>query len=71
MSFRAAARLSRAALAVAAGTTRQTIHRIEAGEQTPSLDLVGRLLRVARENGVGLDANDFLPPADRDERSAA
>jgi DNA-binding XRE family transcriptional regulator len=35
--------LTMSALANAAKTTRQTIHRIEHGQQKPSVDLMGRL----------------------------
>ena len=58
--FRAEAELSRAELARLAETTRQTIHRIESGEQTPSLALVRRILRVARGRGITLSADAFL-----------
>lgn len=61
--FRVKANLSRAELALLAGTTRQTIHRIESGEQTPSLALVRRLVGVADARGQKLRADDFLPPA--------
>lgn len=62
--LRAETNLSRAALAARVGTSRQTIHRIEAGEQVPSLDLVGRLIKAAREAGGNLSADDFLPTTD-------
>lgn len=61
--FRNKAKLSRAELALLAGTTRQTIHRIEAGEQTPSLALVRRLVSVAADRGQKLRADDFMPAA--------
>lgn len=62
IEFRAKAKLSRAELALLAETTRQTIHRIEAGEQTPSLALVRRLVSVAQAKGEVLRADDFMPP---------
>lgn len=55
--YREDAGLSKAKLAALAGTTRQTIHRIEAGEQTPSLALVRRLLNVT---GRKVRADDFM-----------
>lgn len=50
--------VGRTALAKAAGTTRQTIHRIERGEQSPSLEMIGKLIEAT--NGV-LRADDFMP----------
>lgn len=61
--FRQASNLSRAELARLAGTSRQTIHRIEAGKQTPSLALVGRLVKLAKDECRDLSANDFLSDA--------
>lgn len=61
VQFRELSKLSRAEVAKLAKTTRQTIYRIETGDQTPSLDLVGRLVRVAEAKGGTLTANDFLP----------
>ena len=55
--YRARAGLSRKAVADAAQTTRQTIHRIERGETQPSWDLAARLIRVS---GGWLSADDFL-----------
>ena len=52
----------RTALAKLAGTSRQTIHRIERGEQSPSLDLVSRLIAAS---GEALKADDFMPQRDR------
>lgn len=57
-NFRKKTAISKERLAKLAGTTRQTIHRIESGEQTPSLDLVARL--IAASEGA-LSADDFLP----------
>lgn len=54
--FRAGKSLSKAQIAALAGTSRQTIHRIERGEQTPSLKLMRRLI-----DATGLRADDFLP----------
>ncbi len=59
--YRADADVSRDALAKMAGTSRQTIHRIEQWEQSPSLDLVGRLIRAT---GGAVSADDFLPPSE-------
>ena len=56
--FRQDSKLSRAALAKQVRTSRQTIHRIEKGDQTPSLDLVRRLVEAA---GGKLRADDFFP----------
>ena len=56
---------SRKALADQVGTTRMSIYRIEVREQTPSLDMVVRLLKVARERGAALSADDFLPDGGR------
>lgn len=50
--------VGRADLARAAGTSRQTIYRIERGEQSPSLDLVARI--IAATDGR-LRADDFMP----------
>lgn len=49
---------SREKVAKDAGTTRQTVYRIEHGEQVPSLTLVGRFVALS---GGELSANDFLP----------
>jgi len=54
--------VGRTALAKAAGTSRQTIHRIERGEQSPSLDLIGRLIDAT---GGALRADDFMPSRER------
>ena len=62
--FRQATKLSRAELARLAGTSRQTIHRIEAGKQTPSLALVGRLVKLAKDECRELRADDFLPASE-------
>lgn len=56
--YRHDADLSMAALAAKAGTTRQTIHRIESGEQRPSWELAARLIAVSEGR---LSADDFLP----------
>lgn len=56
-TFRARKSLSRAAVAELAKTTRQTIFRIEAGQQTPSLGLVQRLVEVS---GGELRGDDFF-----------
>jgi predicted transcriptional regulator len=42
-------------LARAACTSRQSIHRIEKGEQTPSLDLVRRLVDATEGNVTAAD----------------
>ncbi len=55
--YRENAGLSVAALAALADTSRQSIHRIETGKQTPSLGLVARLLKAADGE---LEANDFM-----------
>ncbi len=60
--------LSCAELASRAGTSRQTIHRIEAGKQTPSLALVSRLIAIS---AGGLRADDFLPDAATEDADAA
>lgn len=57
-AFREKSGLSRAQIAKLANTTRQTIHRIESGDQTPSLKMVGRFVDVS---GGELRADDFLP----------
>ena len=51
--------LSMDQVAKSAGTTRQTIHRIESRDMTPSLGLVARLIEAS---GRRLRADDFLPP---------
>ena len=51
--------VTRTGLAKLAKTSRQTIHRIERWEQSPSLDLVGRIIKAT---GDELSADDFLPP---------
>lgn len=51
--------VSREALAKRAGTSRQTIHRIEQGLQSPSLELVARLIAATDKQ---VKAADFLPP---------
>ena len=50
--------VSKAEVARLAGTTRQTIHRIETGAQVPSLSLVGRIITAT---GDRVSAADFLP----------
>ena len=60
-TFRQKSGLSKEALAKRVGTTRQSIHRIEAGKQTPSLALVSRLIEIAKEESRDLRADDFLP----------
>lgn len=59
--FRKLAGLTSTELARRAGTTRQTIYRIEAGKLTPSLGMVSRLVAVS--NGL-LRADDFLIAGD-------
>lgn len=54
--FREKSGLSKQEIAARAKTTRQTIHRIESGDQLPSLGLVRRLMDV-----TGLRADDFVP----------
>lgn len=46
------------AFAVKVGTSAPSLSRILTGKQTPSLALVGRILRAA---GGKLTADDFLP----------
>jgi DNA-binding XRE family transcriptional regulator len=58
--FRANAGLSRKDVAKAVGTSRQTIHRIEAGNQQPSWDLAAKLIGIS---GGRLSADDFMPKA--------
>lgn len=53
--------LSREALAKLVGTSRQSIHRIEMGDQTPSLTLVGKLVLAT---GGAIRADDFLSHED-------
>lgn len=45
-------------MAKLAGTSRQSIHRIEQGTQTPSMALVARLIEATRGK---VRAVDFLP----------
>jgi DNA-binding XRE family transcriptional regulator len=59
--FRQASKLSRSELARKVNTSRQSIYRIEAGKQTPSLALVSRLIEIAKEESRDLRADDFLP----------
>ncbi len=61
--FRAERGWSRQDLAEIARTTRQTIHRIETGEQQPSWNLAVRLIDISDGQ---LTADDFLP----EERAA-
>jgi DNA-binding XRE family transcriptional regulator len=55
--YRQRAGLSVSDLAEKVGVSRQSIFRIEAGDQTPSLDLVSR---ITRATGGKVTANDFL-----------
>jgi len=57
-NFRAKKNLSKAEIARRARTTRQTVHRVEKGEQTPSMDLVRRLIDACDGR---LRADDFMP----------
>lgn len=57
-TYRTANRISAQQLAETVGTTRQTIHRIEAFKVSPSLELVGRIVRAT---GGEIRADDFLP----------
>lgn len=56
--FRTNHELGTADIAARVKVSRQTIHRIEKWEQTPSLDLVAKLIGIT--NGE-LSADDFLP----------
>ena len=56
--YAAASGRSLSELAIAAGTSRQSLHRIIKGEQMPSLDLVARLKHAT---GGAVTADDFLP----------
>ena len=58
--FRTSNGLSMEQVAKLAGTTRQSIFRIESGGQTPSLALVQRLIDASSGS---LSADDFLPSA--------
>lgn len=51
--------LSAEVLAMKAGTTRQTIHRIENGQQVPSMGMVSKLIKAT---GGEVRAADFIPP---------
>lgn len=53
--FRTRNGLSVEEFAKRAGTTRQTIHRIECGKQSPSMAMVSRLI-AATGGAVGADA---------------
>lgn len=68
IDFRKKNGLSRRAMAERVHTSRQTIHRIEKGDQTPSLALVGRIINAT---GGELRADDFLPPAGTPDASAS
>jgi len=54
-TFRRENEISVADLAARVGSTRQTIYRIEAGEQTPSPALAGRIQEI-----TGIDARVLL-----------
>ena len=60
--FRLRHDLAASAVAAQVHVSRQTIHRIEKWVQTPSLDLVAKLVRAT---GGKLSADDFLPPCNR------
>jgi putative transcriptional regulator len=60
-SYRERANLSAAELAAKVGTTRQTIHRIEKGDQNPSFDL---MQRIAAATSNAITPNDFMGPRD-------
>lgn len=62
-TYRQKTDISLAKLAEKVGTTRASLSRIECGRQTPSLDLVSRIIKAT---GGKLKADDFLP-----RRSAA
>lgn len=55
--YRLATGTTVSALARQAGTSRQSIHRIERREQTPSLNLIGRIVAAC---GGMVRADDFL-----------
>lgn len=61
--FRTARGLSMQALGDAVGVSKQTISRIESGEDDPSLALIRRI--VAFADGA-LSANDFLHAPERE-----
>jgi len=56
-AYRDRAKVTAATLAARAGTSRQTIHRIESGAFSPSLDLLARIV-AATDRAVSAD--DFL-----------
>lgn len=60
--YRADNDVSAEALAKDAGTTRQTIHRIESRAQVPSLGLVSRIVAAVEKRGGKLSADAFLLP---------
>lgn len=62
--FRLSSGLSRKEVAKRAGTTRQTIHRIEAGNQQPSWKLASKLIEVAEGE---LTTDDFMPKSEAAE----
>lgn len=66
--FRERRGLSMAELARMAETSRQTIHRIENGDQWPSRDLMAKLKEVT---GGAVTADDFLPTEKPKLRRAA
>ncbi len=69
MQAREAAGLSRAALAVAAGTSRPTLSAYEHGRKSPTLDTVSRILRAAGYELALIPAVEFVEvAADRGRR---
>lgn len=56
-AYRDREQVTAASLAARAGTSRQTIHRIESGQFAPSLDLLARIV-TATDGSVSAD--DFL-----------
>jgi transcriptional regulator with XRE-family HTH domain len=59
--YRQQNKLSLAAVAAAVGVTKATIGRIEQGLQTPSLEL---MFRLVNETHGAVTPNDFMPGAD-------
>jgi predicted transcriptional regulator len=56
--YRTSIGLSACEFAAKVGVSNVSIHRIEAGKQTPSLSLIARIISAT---GGALSANDFLP----------
>jgi transcriptional regulator with XRE-family HTH domain len=66
--YRQQNKLSLAAVAAAVGVTKATIGRIEQGLQTPSLEL---MFRLVNETNGAVTPNDFMPPVDCEPTEAA